>query len=283
MNRLIALVCFTALPLAAQEPGGRQTVPFTLRERIASDAWLRVYIANGRADALAADGPEAEIRAERAPGSRRGERELEYEMLRDGADLVVCVLEDYQTCNRDGVSGRSRSRRYRDDSPSASVTIRVPRGVRLAVWSGNGEVRVTGATSEVDANSGNGDVSVDGAGDRVTAQSGNGNVRVTTARGPVTAETGNGQVWVRMDALGASAPMEFSSGNGTVTVELPEGFEGDIEAATGNGEFQSDFPITTQGRFSTHRLTGRIGRGGPAIRLRTGNGDIELRRVAGRQ
>ena len=282
MYRLIALACFTALPLTAQETTGRQGVPFTLRERIAAGAWLRVYNANGRVDALAAEGPEAEIRGEPSPGSGRDERELQYEVLRDAADLVVCVLEDFQTCRRDGVSGRSRSRRYRGDSPSASVTIRVPRGVHLAVWSGNGELRVAGATSEVDANSGNGDVSVEGAGDRVTAYSGNGDVRVTTGRGPVTVETGNGQVWVRMETLGTSAPMEFSSGNGTVTVLLPEGFEGDIEARTGNGEFQSDFPITTQGRFSRHRLSGRIGRGGPVIRLRSGNGDIELRRVAGR-
>jgi DUF4097 and DUF4098 domain-containing protein YvlB len=125
-------------------------------------------------------------------------------------------------------------------------------------------------------------VSVEGTGDRVTAGSGNGDIRVTTTRGPVSAKTGNGEVWVRMDALGPEAPMDFTSGNGGVTVLLPGTFEGEVEIMTGNGEFQSDFPITTQGRFSMHRLRGRIGKGGPQLRLRTGNGDIELRRVAAR-
>ncbi|HWP36810.1 MAG TPA: DUF4097 family beta strand repeat-containing protein [Gemmatimonadales bacterium] len=278
MTRALALLFLAAQSLAAQEPV-RQAIPFTVREPVASGAWVRVYSTNGDVRVLAALGSDAEIRGEPAPHSGGRGRELQYEVLRDGGDLIVCVLEEYQTCSRTGVSGRSRGRRSRGDSPSASITVRIPRGVKLAASSGNGEVRVTGATSEVDVSSGNGDVSVEGAGDRVTANSGNGDIRVTTARGPVSAGTGNGEVWVRMDALGASAPMDFTSGNGSVTVLLPAAFEGDIEIMTGNGEFESDFPITTQGRFSTHRLAGRIGKGGPHLRLRTGNGDIELRRV----
>jgi DUF4097 and DUF4098 domain-containing protein YvlB len=133
----------------------------------------------------------------------------------------------------------------------------------------------------VEARSGNGDVSVDGAGDRVDASSGNGDIRVTTALGPVSATTGNGRVWVRMERLTEASSMDFRTGKGTITVTLPDNLAADIEATTGNGQVDSDFPITTQGRFSTHRLFGRIGGGGPRLELRTGNGDIELRKLAG--
>ncbi|HEX9579982.1 MAG TPA: DUF4097 family beta strand repeat-containing protein [Gemmatimonadales bacterium] len=278
------LLCATTLPMAAhaQNEAARQGVPFTWREPVAAGAWLRVYNAHGPVDALAADGAEAEVRGDRAPGSRRADVEPAYTVLREGNDVVLCVLTEYQRCTLDGIEHPRRSRSRRENrTPSVTVTVRVPRGARLAVSSGNGEVHVTGATSEVEAHSGNGDLSVDGAGDRVTARSGNGDVRVTTARGPVDASTGNGRVWVRMETLPEPASMDFHTGNGTVTVMLPDTFEGDIEATTGNGDVESDFPITTQGRFSRHRLFGRIGRGGPTLELRTGNGDIELRRLAG--
>ncbi|HXV85763.1 MAG TPA: DUF4097 family beta strand repeat-containing protein [Gemmatimonadales bacterium] len=281
---MLALACGITFPgplLAVVQTESRQDVPFTWRERLAAGTWLRVYNAHGPVDAIGSEEAEAEVRGERAPGSRSWDVEPTYEVLREGNEIVLCVLTEYQTCTLDGIEQprRSRSRReYR--TPSVSVTVRVPRGLRLAVSSGNGPVNVSGTNSEVEARTGNGDLSVEGAGAEVVARSGNGDVRVTTARGPVNASTGNGRVWVRMEALPAPASMDFHTGNGTVTVFLPDSFEGDIQASTGNGDVDSDFPITTTGRFSRHRLAGRIGRGGPTLDLRTGNGDIELRKVA---
>ena len=280
MNRSITLATLLfPLSLMAQE-AARQAVPFTWRERVAAGAWLRVYSTNGRVDALAADGADAEVRGDPDRSGRSADAQLSYTVLRDGNDVVLCVLRDYQTCNTDGISGRSPDRRGRnrdgERTPSVSLTIRVPRGVHLAAHSGNGAVQVSGVTAEIEAVSGNGAVSVDGARARVEARSGNGAVRVTTAQGPVNASTGNGEVWVRMEGLPTPQPMDFHSGNGTITVMLPDGFAGQLEASTGNGDIESDFPITTQGRFSPSRLSGRIGSGGPTIRLRTGNGDIEL-------
>ena len=82
-----------------------------------------------------------------------------------------------------------------------------------------------------------------------------------------------------MDAIeDVPEDMEFSSGNGTVTVTVPENFNGELVATTGSGKFVSDFPLTIRGRIEPRRVRATIGRGGRRITISTGNGDVELRK-----
>jgi DUF4097 and DUF4098 domain-containing protein YvlB len=67
-------------------------------------------------------------------------------------------------------------------------------------------------------------------------------------------------------------PLEFETVNGGITLQLPA----DLEARTTNGTIATDFPITVDGGLSSRRLTGRIGRGGRQLRVRTVNGSIRL-------
>ena len=284
MKRLLLCLAALSTPLAAQEPAREGAVPFTWRERITQGAWLRVYTYQGPVEAIEVTGDMAQVQAETSVRARSWE-EARYEVLRDGADVVLCVLpEDRGICRRDGISNRS-SRSDHGRSSSVAVVIRVPRGVKLALWSGNGAVQVSGVTSELDASSGNGAVAVTGSGGPVRAYSGNGDVEVSTARGPVSAKSGNGRVWAQMREVQSSEDMESHSGNGRVIVELPPGFEGLLEASTANGHIESDFPVTVEGRFSVSRLSGRIGRNaggslsGRRIKLWTGNGNLELRQI----
>jgi DUF4097 and DUF4098 domain-containing protein YvlB len=69
--------------------------------------------------------------------------------------------------------------------------------------------------------------------------------------------------------------------SGSVTVSLPSGLDADVEASTVSGAITSDFPITVGGGsrrdgFSSRKLSGTIGRGGPRIELRTVSGAIHL-------
>ncbi|MGQ0815721.1 MAG: DUF4097 family beta strand repeat-containing protein [Gemmatimonadota bacterium] len=64
--------------------------------------------------------------------------------------------------------------------------------------------------------------------------------------------------------------------NGSITLELPDDLEADVEASTVNGSFSSDWPMTVRGRFGPKRVTGKIGNGGRELTLSTVNGDIEL-------
>jgi len=278
------------------ERSGGADSTFAWRGRVPAGATLRVFNVTGPVDVREATGGEVEVRAEKLPGRGRLE-DMSFEVRRTGDDVTICSLwRDTTRCDDDGI----RNERGHDGSRQVRVafTVLVPRGVRLHVASGNGEVsvrdagadvsaasgngrvRVLTAAGEVRASSGNGDIEVDGAGGRVTASTGNGRVRVLTAAGPVSATSGNGNIDVRMSTLRAEGDMRFTTGNGTVTVSVPDGFEADVETNQGSGEFRSDFPVTLSGRLSPHRVRGTIGRGGRRIQITSGNGDILLRKAS---
>jgi hypothetical protein len=293
-----AAACVLASSLGAQELQGREGTRFTWSERVPAGQWLRVYGNNGRIQVTEATGDAAEVVGEK--DLRRGRPEdIAFEVRRTSDGVTICaIIDDGTRCDDEGVRRDRRGRWDDDDHNNRRVhfTIRVPKGVKLAVGSGNGDVSVTGATAEVRASSGNGDVRVSAGGDvhassgngdvrveraggPVRASSGNGRVSVVTTRGPVNASSGNGDVDVSMDAITDSAEdMELSSGNGTVTVTVPADFAGELDAATGSGKFYSDFPLTLRGRIDPHRVRATIGRGGRRLSMRSGNGDVELKK-----
>ena len=291
----LAAACVLVSPLAAQELQGRQGTRFTWSERIPAGQWIRVYGNNGRIQVTEASGDAVEVVGEK--DLRRGRAEdIGFEVRRTSDGVTICaIIDDDTRCDDDGVRHRGRWNNDRNDL-RVNFTVRIPKGVNVAAGSGNGDVSVLGATAEVrassgngdvrvsaggtvHASSGNGDVRVERAGGPVRASSGNGRVFVVTTRGPVNASSGNGDVDVTMDAI-ADVPddMELSSGNGTVTVTVPADFAGELDASTGSGKFYSDFPLTIRGRIDPHRVRATIGKGGRRISMRSGSGDVELKK-----
>jgi DUF4097 and DUF4098 domain-containing protein YvlB len=290
---LVAVGLF-AMPLAAQQLQGRDGTTYKWSESIRPGQWLRVYGNNGRIDVTEATGDVAEVVGEKE--LRRGKPEdIAFDVRKTSDGITICAIINDEDCEDDGVRHHGR---WDDESGGRRVhfMVKVPKGVKLAVGSGNGDVAVSGATEDVrassgngrvrvsaggpvDASTGNGDVSVDRAGGPVRASSGNGRVVVATTKGPVNASSGNGDVQVSMDALAdVSDDMELSSGNGTITVTVPDDFGGELDASTGSGRFYSDFPITVRGRIDPRHVRATIGKGGRRLTMRSGNGDVELRK-----
>jgi hypothetical protein len=287
-----------AAPARAQEerrPIGDSAT--TWRGRVPAGAWLRVFTVSGPVDVRETSGSDAQVRAERRWTDGR-QVDATLVIVRDGDNITVCALRDdgYDRCDEDGIHGGSHSGNRR---ASIRLTVLVPRGIRVHAGSGNGEVelearvaeahvssgngrvRVSGVAGPVSANSGNGDVTVDSAGGPVSANTGNGRVRVSTAVGPVSANSGNGDIDVSMRALrGTDAnDMRFNTGNGDVRLYLPASFEGEIETHQGHGELRTDFPLTVTGPMSPSHIRATIGKGGPRLRVSSGNGDVELRKI----
>lgn len=237
-----------------------------------------------------AQGSRFEIRAVKRVRSRGKASDVAFDVREMGEQVEVCTLYGSQESCRD------RNRTTGNVRVSVEYTVFVPKTARLRIATGNGQVAIerggaevsatTGngdvvigeTTGRVDVSTGNGNVQVDGANGEVSVSTGNGRVFVATAHGGVNASTGNGDIDVRIKGLPIERDMKFTTGSGGIRVGLPADFNGRIDASSGNGTLRSEFEISVLGRLDAHHVRGTIGRGGPLIRLVTGNGMLELRK-----
>ena len=262
----LAIVTTVAVPATGVSAQSEKTSDFKWSSAIAAGRWVNVNNVNGKITVGATGGSTVEVTAVKRWRTGNPD-DVRIETRKDGEDIVICALyKDQTTCNDDHHSnrrGRRSNDRWNNDDDDVVVdfTVLIPRGTKIAAGAVNGGVVVTGATSDAEISSVNGEV------------------RVETGAGPLRASTVNGSVHARVTTESAMAPMTFSTVNGSVIVEVPSTFGADITMTTVNGELQTDFPMTVQGRLDPHHMTVHVGAaGGPRVTLSTVNGDLELRK-----
>ena len=232
------------------------------------EAGRTVYVRNlnGSVHIESASGATAEVRAVKE--WRRGDPKkvkITAEKTARGDILVCAVWEGQNTrCDEDGYRSEGSGSWWRDrndNDVSVEFTILLPKGVKADASTVNGGLAIAGATSVV------------------KARTVNGGIDAASTSGPVSAKTVNGGIRVRAGTIG-EGPVEYETVNGSVTLELPAGLNADLAMHTVNGSITSeDFPITVQGRIDHRRIEGKIGKGGPEMRVSTVNGSIRLRKM----
>ena len=290
-----ALIAWPVLA-GAQTLVGRSDSVYTWRGPLPAKALLTIRSHNGPIDVRPAEGNTAEVRAEKRTGRGGGVLEdVAFEVQTSSSgDVTICaVFRARNPCDSE--------RRGSDDdgyrrNVTVAITVLLPRGAQVKAvtgngaisiervggdvqaTTGNGRVRVDGSEGMVRVTTGNGDVSVRGAKAAVRVTTGNGSVTVVTADGPVEARSGNGDIDVSMASVRPREDMAFPTGSGAVRVTLPAGYNGELDASTGNGELRSDFDLKIQGRLNPRHIRATIGDGGPMLRVTTGNGRLEVRK-----
>ena len=71
-------------------------------------------------------------------------------------------------------------------------------------------------------------------------------------------------------------PLTASATHGGIRLEVPAGSRFDLEARARRGELALDVPGLTLTRSDESRVTGRLGEGGPPVKLTSQNGDVRL-------
>ena len=146
-------------------------------------------------------------------------------------------------------------------------------GQTAKLSSGSGNIRATGLKGSFSVGTGSGNIYAEqsGTGD-VKAETGSGNIELKDLHGALRANTGSGDI----KASGSpSADWKLETGSGSI--ELWPGSTGfTLDASTGSGTVHSDREMAVQGSFDKHHITGKVGGGGPTVRLETGSGDIRV-------
>jgi len=166
-------------------------------------------------------------------------------------------------------------------SKSAKLIVSVPRSSDIVATSGDGSIDVERIAGKVQLRSGDGSIQArDLAGD-VNVQTGDGSITLDGKFSVLRARSGDGSVRIHA-APGTTAASEWdiSTGDGSVTLELPDGFNAELDAHTGDGHVDvQDLTLSNvTGEIRRNTVKGRLGSGGPVVRVRTGDGSIRLRR-----
>ena len=164
---------------------------------------------------------------------------------------------------------------------SARLIVSVPESSDVAAKSGDGSIDIERVAGHVQLRSGDGSIRGRMLGGDVEANTGDGSIKLDGKLTSVRVHTGDGSVTIHADA-GSSpgADWDITTGDGSVTLEVPDGFDAELDAHTGDGGIHMrDVTISNvTGTIGKNTVRGRLGDGGKAVRVRTGDGSITLKR-----
>lgn len=190
--------------------------------------------------------------------------------LADGA--IVCAIFGGAECSVDNYDAKSNGSGIRigegglrlglggDSSAEVHFRVKVPAGVKLDLVVVEGDL-----------------VSASSA--PVKARGINGNITIVTSVGPVTVKTVNGDVDARMSSLSGADSVVVETVNGSAYVFLPETVSATVDLGSTNGTLTTDFPGIAERENFTKQIRATLGAGLTPVRVRTLNGDAQLRRL----
>jgi len=227
------------------------------------------------------------VEIEKRGPTKEGLDQLRVETKQDGDRIEIEVKRPAREVVLFGIGS----------SPTAKLIVTMPREGNVTAKSGDGSIRVdevhgrlelhTGDGSirgrdvggRMSLTTGDGSVTLDGANGDLDVDTGDGSVSVSGKLGVVKVNTSDGAITFRADS-GTTMKENWSltTGDGSVSVYLPSDFGAELDAHTGDGSIRSELKVDGGDSDAERRtLRGKIGSGGKALRIRTGDGSIRLK------
>lgn len=240
------------------------------------------------------DRTEVLVEIERRGPDEKSTDALVVNTSQDGNRIVVDVPSPPD--RRDGIHIGSWQ------SPSVSLIVTAPRKVNVVARTGDGSISADELAGTVELNSGDGSIQARRVEGNLRVRTGDGAIDVTDAAGRVEADSGDGSVElsgrlealdvrtgdgaVRLDIFDGSAlktDWSVNTGDGSITVRVPANLDAELDAHTGDGGVHADgLPVQAErsGDRDENRgsLRAQLGKGGRTLRLRSGDGSINISR-----
>lgn len=220
-----------------------------------------------------------------------------YALDRDMVGDIEVLSE--QSGNRVTVEVRlKRTRHGWGINRGARLIVSMPEAADLQATSGDGSIDVEHVAGRLELRSGDGSIRGRALSGDIRAQTGDGSIRLSEIDGRLNAGTGDGSIVAsgRLSALrarsgdgsvrihaetgsAASEDWDVSTGDGSVTIDLPDRFDAELDAHTADGRVSvSDRSFSEASERSRRSLRARLGAGGRSVRVRSGDGSIRLGR-----
>lgn len=265
MKRLLLSLVAGLAVLTMLTSGARTQTEERLREEfhqtypLAADGRVNLENINGSVRITAWDRNEVKVDAVKWAYTRERLQEAKIEISANANSIYIKT--EYP--DRDQYFTDDRYKR-RENPASVEYTLTVPRGARIdSIELINGGLEISGLTGDVKASLING---------RLTARGLTGEAKLSTI---------NGRLDATFDRLDAAKPITLNSVNGGLSLTLPSDSNAELKADTVHGGISNDFGLPVRkGKYVGRNLAGRLGQGGPRIRLSNVNGSININHAA---
>ena len=249
------------------------------------------------------DKPEVEVEIEKRAMEQSLIDQIKVEATQEGDRIVLKVTGP----SRAGFSGVTIGVNV---SPTARLRVAVPRNSNLVARSGDGSIRAEALDGTIVLNTADGSVSATRLSGDIRVRSGDGSIRLDKVTGKLDLETddgsigfegqpsvlrlktGDGSVRAQIDPDTVMTDnWDLTTGDGSVTLTLPSAFNAELDAETSEGSVRSSHPLLDDGRDERRDgeggderrerrriLRAKMGDGGKALRIRTGDGTIRIER-----
>lgn len=159
------------------------------------------------------------------------------------------------------------------------IYIHMPRQGRVDLHTSDGKIELGNFKREMQLRSGDGSQEVDSVEGKLRATTGDGHIRASGRFDELDLKTGDGGVDAHaLAGSSLAAGWRLESGDGSVTLDVPENLAADVELHTGDGHIDLDMPITTEGKVREGEVRGKLNGGGNLLVIHTGDGSIRLRK-----
>lgn len=240
------------------ERQAQQEDDFTWSGALNAGDVIEIKGVNGSVIAEPASGSGVEVRAVKK-ARRSDASEVRIEVIEHSGGVTLCAV--YPSRGRranECAPGDGGRMNVQNNDTQVTFYVKVPPGVEFRGKTVNGDIEALDLESDVFVRTVNGDVEV-------------------STSGFAEATTVNGSIDAVLGAADRSEGLRFSTVNGSITLDLPDDVNADVNARWVNGGLETDLPLTFTGRISRHSAQGMLGEGGPRLDLKTVNGSIRIR------
>jgi len=157
------------------------------------------------------------------------------------------------------------------------VTIHMPREGRVNLRTGDGRIELARFKGEMELQSGDGREEIDSVDGVLRARTSDGRIMANGRFDGLDLTTGDGRIEARvLPGSTMASSWTLHTGDGSVTLQLPDNFAADVDLHTGDGHITVDIPVSVEGRLGEKNIRGKLNGGGNLLTVHTGDGSIRL-------
>lgn len=157
------------------------------------------------------------------------------------------------------------------------VEIHMPREGKVNLRTGDGRIRLSNFKGDMELESSDGSLEIDGVDGSVRAHSGDGQIQAGGRFDRLELSTSDGRIEARaLSGSTMATGWDLHTGDGSVTLQLPQSISADVDLHTGDGHITLDLPLTVEGSLGEKNIRGKLNGGGNSLRIHTGDGSIRL-------